>query len=516
MADPDSGVGTSMAAPAAIEVSGCSKAYPGVQALSGVSLSVAAGEIRGLVGQNGAGKSTLIKVLAGAVRSDAGRVFVRGSEMAQDVASARRAGVSVIYQDPQVVPNLGACENVFLGDQVRNRLGLVNRRAMKKEFLALCAELDVRIRPTRTANTLSLGDRQLVEIMRAVRAAGSVLILDEPTSALPEHERDRLFRVIESVRRSGVAIIYISHDLGEVLELCDTVTVLRDGKHVHTGPAEPLTVDRLVEMMTGEAQTQTFHERCSEDPAKPPVAVVRGLCTRTGLRDVTLRVSRGEVVGLAGLLGSGRTEVLRAIAGADRPTSGALEIDGSMVPWPRSISKAKSRRIEMVPEDRRSVGLVGGQSVTFNIAMADFDRRHWWSWVSDRKDAAAQRSALERVQFPAHRWQESVRNLSGGNQQKVLFARLLMLDAQLVLLDEPTAGIDVGATAQIMKIVRTLANNGAGVLVVMSDLGELLSLCDRVYVMHRKRVATELEAARTTEDEVLQHAFGQIGLKDAS
>jgi rhamnose transport system ATP-binding protein len=491
-----------------LTVTGCSKRYPSVVALDDVSLDVGAGEVRGLVGQNGAGKSTLIKVIAGAVPPDDGSVAVHGSVLRPGVVSHRAAGISAIYQDPQTVPQLSAAENVFLGELPRRRGGVLRPREMYAGFAALCDELKVEIDPRALASELSLGDRQLVEIMRAYRAARSVLILDEPTSALPEHERERLFEVMRTVSASGIGTIFISHDLDEVLEVCDTITVLRDGRHVRTDPAADLHVDDLVEAMTGDLLSDDV-SRTAATGGEVLLDVVE-VSTSAGVESVSLQVRAGEVVGLAGLLGSGRSETLRAVAGADALTGGVVRVDGRPV-RSGSIPAAKRDGVHLVPEDRKTLGLIADQTVTENVSLGKFDGWRWWHWVSTRREAARQAPLLEQVDLTRGRAHTPVRTLSGGNQQKVLLSRALQHEPLVVLLDEPTAGIDVRAKAQIHRLVHDQAARGAAVLVVLSDLGELLQLTDRVYVVRAGRTVAEYPSHAVTENDVLHQAFATRG-----
>jgi ABC-type sugar transport system ATPase subunit len=492
----------------ALSVLDCTKTYPSVRALTDVSISVSSGEIRGLVGQNGAGKSTLIKIIAGAIEPDSGVVELDGAVLKSGVVQHPRAGISVIYQDPQSIPELSALENVFLGD-LRSRFGIVRQRAMLDAFAALCSRLSVTIDPDARAEHLSLGDRQLLEIMRALRDTPSVLVLDEPTSALPEHERRRLFDVMRTVRASGVAVVFISHDLDEVLEVCDSVTVLRDGTHVATRPVDGMTVPDLIGMMTGETPERYYSDAVGRELGAERLRV-EDLRSRTGVDHATFSVRSGEIVGLAGLLGSGRTEILRVLAGADRADGGTLEVDGTAVPWPRTVTAAKRLGVQMVPEDRRGLGLIGEQTVTENISLGTFDLRRWLSWISNRHERARQRDTLRRVHFQEGREGQAVRTLSGGNQQKVLLARLLQERPDVILLDEPTAGIDVKASAQILHLVRELAASGSAVVVVLSDLQELIHLCDRMYVVRAGRIEAEFQAGEVTEGDLLDVAFAAV------
>ncbi|MEV0590494.1 sugar ABC transporter ATP-binding protein [Nonomuraea cavernae] len=491
----------------ALEVNGCSKTFPGVRALTDVSIAVDAGEVRGLVGQNGAGKSTLIKVISGAEHADSGTVSVNGQLLAPGVAAHRDAGIAVIYQDPGVVPALSACENVFLGD-LPTRGPFVDRGHMRARFEELCRELQVSIDPSARAASLSLGDRQLIEIMRAIRSASTVLILDEPTSALPEEERVRLFEVITRLSGAGLAVVFISHDLDDVLDVCDTVTVLRDGGLVCTKAASSMTRDDLVTAMTGQT-IESAPRSVTDRSMGAEVLQITDLTTRSGADQVDLRVRAGEIVGLAGLLGSGRSEILRAIAGADRVQSGQISFMGEEVAWPRSVREAKSLGIHLVAEDRRRFGLVGGESTTMNVALGGFDRRRWFGHVSRSAEMRSQHEVLQHVGYPMGRESQPVRNLSGGNQQKVLLARLLALKPRVVLLDEPTAGIDVQATAQILDLVRGLASEGAAVIVVISDLQELIHACDRINVVRSGRIVGQFSSEAVTESDILHLAFAQ-------
>ena len=495
--------------PPALAVRGCSKAYPGVRALHDVSLTVAAGEVRGLVGQNGAGKSTLIKIIAGAVLPDDGTVQVAGSTMRGGVAEHRAAGIAVIYQEPQLVPHMSALENVFLGATPRSRLGTVRWSAMKAEYEAMCAELGVRIDANARAASLSPGDRQLVEIMRALRAASAVLILDEPTTALPERERERLYRVMEQVRGRGTAIVFISHDLDDVLSNCETVTVLKDGRNVTTERAGDLDPDRLVSLMTGDAHAEIAPP--STRRRGEELLSVRALSVLPTVRSVSITAHAGEVVGLAGLLGSGRTETLRALAGADHVTTGRLWLRGHEVKWPTTVRRAKKLGIQLSPEDRRHEGLVGDLSASANVTLGSLGALPWWKPVSKSVEKAQQRQVLDDVGLARGRESSPVRNLSGGNQQKVLLARLLIDSPDVVLLDEPTSGIDVAAKAQILELAVSIAASGKAMVVAMSDLQEMLTFCDRVYVLRGGETVAERDSRTTSEEEILQLTFAGEG-----
>ncbi|MFC7329658.1 sugar ABC transporter ATP-binding protein [Marinactinospora rubrisoli] len=482
------------------------KTFGTVQALRGVSLQLRAGEIHALVGENGAGKSTLVKTIAGAHRPDSGRVEVNGvpTEFAGP-ADAQRAGVAVIYQEPLLFPDLSVAENIFMGRQPLGRFRRIDRRALRERTRALFARLGVRIDPDRPARGLSIADQQLVEIAKALSRDARVLVMDEPTAALSGVEVQRLFTVARSLRDSGTPILFISHRFDEVFALCDRVTVLRDGGHVSTDPAADLDVDTLVRRMVGRDLGDLFPRRTAEPG--DVLLEVEGL-TRTGVfADVGFSVRVGEIVALAGLVGAGRSEVVRAVFGIDRHDSGTVRVAGRRLP-PGCPAAAMAAGLALVPEDRRQQGLVMELSVRRNATLTLRRALSRGGLLLGSAERAAARTWTERLRVKAGGLDDAVSTLSGGNQQKVVLAKWLATAPRVLIVDEPTRGIDVGTKAEVHRLLADLAGRGLAVLMVSSELPEVLGMADRVLVMHEGRLTAELPRGAATEESVMRAATG--------
>lgn len=496
----------------AISVAHVSKEYPGVLALDDVSLTVTAGSIHGLVGENGAGKSTLMKTVAGAIEPDAGEIMIRGARTVGDLRRAADAGIAMIYQELTIVPELSALENVLLGC-LPERFGVVDRRRARDLYSRVARLVGTDIRPGARAGGLSTSSQQLLEIMRALASGRNVLIMDEPTASLGPEDTDRLHAVMRDLRGQGMAVVYISHDLDAVLGVCDTVTVMREGRVVETRPSREWSTGSLISAMIGAVPLATAG-RAREDVAHRPVLTVRGL-RAPGVRVDSLDVLSGEIVGLAGLVGSGRTRMLRAIAGADAVSSGSLHVDGAPVKWPGSPRNARRLGVLLAPEDRKHQGLVLDREAGWNIALGQFGAAAGRRPVTRRRlrDWASRYAAT--VGFTAARLAAPARVLSGGNQQKLILARLLGQDARCILLDEPTRGIDIGAKAQIFETIRELVDTGRSVIWASSDLHEVAQHSDRIIVIAGGRAVAELPAGSSVRD-ILDHAFAASGKKAAA
>ncbi len=496
---------------------GIVKAYGGVPALRGVDLDVRAGEIHALVGENGAGKSTLMKVLGGATRADAGSVEVDGRAAAiAGPADAQRLGIAIVHQEIRLVPELTVAQNVLLGREPlragaawRPPLRLVDRAAEERVARAALAQLGAaELDPGSRVADLPMAARQLVEIARALARSARILALDEPTAALATAECERLFDVLRRLRAAGVALIYISHRLDEVLRLADRVTVLRDGAVVHAGPAAGLARRDLIGRMVGRDLEQEVPWR--PRARGPELLRVEGLRAR-GLRGVDLALARGEVLGLGGLVGSGRSELAHVLFGASPREAGRVLLDGREVA-PRSPREAIDLGIALLTEDRNRLGLIAGLNVRENVtlpSLAAFVAGRALRLLRRRSEAAAVRGLAERLRLKPPSTETPVAHLSGGNRQKVVLARWLLSRARLFLFDEPTAGVDVGAKVEIYELIAALAEGGAGILVISSDLPELLGICDRVAVMNEGRIAGELARGEATEARVLALAVPQ-------
>ncbi|MEU1281871.1 sugar ABC transporter ATP-binding protein [Streptomyces sp. NPDC005805] len=517
MAPPDTAAvpappGTSRATPGApvLEAVGVGKSFPGVVALDDVSFTLLAGETHALVGENGAGKSTLIKVLTGVHRPDGGELRLAGAPVRfARPAEAQRAGVSTIYQEVNLVPLMSVARNIFLGREPKNRFGLIDFARMHRETARLLDGFGVRVDPRRPLGTLGIGAQQMVALARAVSVEARVVVMDEPTSSLEPREVETLFRVIAELRGRGIAVLYVSHRMEELYRICDRVTVLRDGRHVHTGELAGLGRMELVSMMLGRDIAEVRRDGVTgfgtdgHDAARTPVLTARGLSRRHQLHDVSLALHPGEVLGLGGLLGSGRSETAKALAGALALDSGEIRVAGRTL---RRHSPAAAIRagISLLPEDRKAEGIVPGLSVRENIVLAAMPRLSRAGVVSRTRQDRIVDIFMKRLRIKASGPEQKVGELSGGNQQKVLLARWLCLEPKVLLLDEPTRGIDVGAKAEVQALIDELAREGLAVLLISSDIEELVEGADRIVVLRGGAVAGELDGERVGESELLE------------
>jgi ribose transport system ATP-binding protein len=491
-----------------LEIRDVSKRFAGVLALDRVSLAFQPGEVHALVGENGAGKSTLIKVLTGVHQPDEGEILYGGQPVTFGrPLDAQAAGISTIYQEVNLVPLLSVSENLFLGHEPTNRLGIVDRRRMHRRSREILAGYGIEVDVRRPLRTLGLGVQQMVAIARAVSADHRVVIMDEPTSSLEPREVDRLLGVVSRLRTDGVTVVYISHRLEEVYRLCDRVTVMRDGRLVHTGPLTGISRLELVSRMLGRdvadvAQSRTRFDEHGTERAGEPVLRARGLSRRQVLHGVSVDVRAGEVVGLAGLLGSGRTETMNAVYGVDRLDSGSVEVAGSEI-HSGSPGAALAAGIALIPEDRKAEGVVPNLSVRDNIVLSALPAlsRAWL--VSEKREDAVVRRLIARLDIRASSPDQPVGELSGGNQQKVLLARVLARNPRVLLLDDPTRGIDVGAKAEIQALISELAREGVGVVLASSELEEVVEGSDSIVVLRDGAVVGILEGEAVTEAGVM-------------
>lgn len=481
-------------APAIVELRNLSKSFGPVRALRDVSLTLRPGEIHSLMGENGAGKSTLIRLLSGAINPDArGGIVINGQEIAANSpALARRLGVSVVYQELSLAPNLTVAENIFLGEEPR-RLGLIDRKTMMAEAAPLLAALHSRVSPGDVVGRLDLADRQLVEIARALRRGARVLVLDEPTTSLSAHESEALFATLRRLRREGISILYVSHRMEEVYDLSDRVSVLRDGAYVGTLTRAELTPERLVRMMVGrEIPARTRGADTTPAAGSVPRLEVRGLTDHRKLVDINFDLRPGEVLGFAGLIGAGRSELARALYGARHPVSGKVRLDGRPL-QPRNPQAALSAGLAYLTEDRRGDGLFLDMTIRDNLCLIAENRFAAPGGLRRAGRAAVLSAELTgRLGVRMAHDRQKISALSGGNQQKVLLGRLLATRPRVVILDEPTRGIDLAAKAEVYDLIATLASEGMGVIVISSELAELSVVADRVLVMREGRLAGEV------------------------
>ena len=490
-----------------VELRGVAKSYGAVRALHDGDIALRAGEVRALMGENGAGKSTLVKVLGGVVRRDDGEMLVDGA--AVDFHSphdARDAGIAVIYQEPTLFPDLSVEENVVMGYHPLGSLRRIDRGAVRRTVSGLLDRLGVRLDPERPVRGLSIADQQIVEIAKALSFDARVLIMDEPTAALSGPEVERLFTVVRALREEGAAILFISHRLDEVFAICDTVTVMRDGAVVHDAPISAMTPDEMVRRMVGRELSALYPKQDTQ--VGDTVLSVQRLTREGVFADVSLEVRAGEVVALAGLVGAGRSEVARAIFGIDKPDAGRVEVDGKRLAAGRPLAAMRAG-IGFVPEDRRQQGLVMDLSIARNATMTRTSKLARFGLI---RRAAANELAREwaaRLQLRFHRLDDPAGFLSGGNQQKVVLAKWLATEPRLLIVDEPTRGIDVGTKAEVHRLIGELAGRGVAVLMISSELPEVLGVADRVLVMHEGRLVEELSRAEADEERVIRAATGQ-------
>ena len=484
-----------------------SKSFGAVRALREVSLDLFAGEAHALAGENGAGKSTLVKTLAGVHRPDTGQVLLNGEPVVfAGPADAQQAGVAVIYQEPTLFPDLSVAENIFMGRQPRRSLGRIDRKAMHGQARELFGRLGVALDPEQPSRGLSIADQQLVEIAKALSRDARVLIMDEPTAALSGNEVARLFSVVEALREHGCAILFISHRLDEIFSLCQRVTTLRDGAWIASEPVSGLTHDDLVRRMVGRELGALYPK---EEAPLGEVALQVERLTREGVfTDVSFQVRRGEIVALAGLVGAGRSEVARAVFGVDRWDAGSVSVAGRRLPA-GSPTAAMGAGLALVPEDRRQQGLVMELSIERNIGLTGLGSLRRGVTISRKAERDRAKDWAVRLRLKFARLSDGVGVLSGGNQQKVVLAKWLATKPSVLIVDEPTRGIDVGTKAEVHRLLSELAGQGIAVLMISSDLPEVLGMADRVLVMHEGRLTAELSRADATEESVMNAATGR-------
>jgi ABC-type sugar transport system ATPase subunit len=484
---------------------GIRKSFPGVQALRGVDLDVHAGEVLALLGENGAGKSTLIKVLGGAHRADAGVLELDGAEVSfGSPQEARATGIAVIHQEFNLVPGLTAAENIFLG-QESTRAGFVARGEERRRAVDLFHRFGVAIDLDAPCSQLTTAQQQLVEIARALARDTRIVVMDEPTAALTAGEVSRLFEIIRDLQSRGIAIIYISHRLDEIFALADRVVVLRDGRNVGTRLREGLERRELIEMMVGRELADEYPRRTTTPG--PVRLVVSGLCRGKAVRDVSFTVRAGEILAIAGLVGAGRTETLRLIFGADKRHAGEFVLDGRRLDI-RSPRDAIAAGIGLLTEDRKLQGLVLGQSVRENFALPNLGPLSQFGFVDGRREREAFSRHVDQLRIKVPHQEERARNLSGGNQQKVVLAKWLERDCEVLFFDEPTRGIDVGARHEIYLLMNELAARGKAIVMISSELPEVLGLADRILVMHEGRITGEIASGPTvTQEEIMRLAM---------
>ena len=499
---------TTPPSPALLSLEHAEKSFGAVHALVDGHIDLHAGEVHGLVGENGAGKSTLVKILAGVHRPDAGRLVIDGEEAIFDNAKqSQAAGIAIIFQEPTLFPDLTVAENIFVGMQPLKRFRRIDGRRMRREAAGVFEQLGVRVDPDRIARGLSIADQQLVEIAKALTTNARVIVMDEPTAALTSTEVERLFRIVETLRSRGNAVLFVSHRLEEIFDVSQRVTVMRDGRHVLTKPIGELTIPAVIRAMVGRDMDAMF-PKVEAEAGRTVLKVDR--LTREGVfTDVSFEVRAGEIVALAGLVGAGRTEVARAIFGIDRVDAGTVEIEGRRLP-PGSPAAAMGAGVGLVPEDRRQQGLVMDFSIERNIALASLQSVSRGGLIPRGAERRFARDWALRLQLKYGRLANPAWTLSGGNQQKAVLAKWLARRPALLIVDEPTRGIDVGTKAEVHRLLSELAGRGVAVLMISSELPEVLGMADRIVVLFEGRVMREFARADATEDAIMHAATGLV------
>ncbi len=495
-----------------LEVHGLSKGFPGVQALDDVSFDLHAGEVHALMGENGAGKSTLMKILAGVYTEDSGQILLDGQRITVPSPRAAQAlGIGIVHQELNLMNHLSAAQNIFIGREPRGRFGLLDEAALNQQVSELFERLHLRLDPRTLVGDLTVARQQMVEIAKALSHDSRVLIMDEPTAALNDAEINELFRIVHQLKSQGVGIIYISHKMDELKRIADRVTVMRDGRVIGTVPAAETPVAQIIAMMVGR-EIDDVRASASPDSSAEVVLKVQGLNRGTVVRDVSFELRRGEILGFAGLMGAGRTEVARAIFGADPIDAGNIEVHGQKARI-RSPRDAVRLGIGYLSEDRKHFGLALGLDVETNVAMASMERfTSALGFVDARQTSDAGERYVEQLGIKTPSLSQLVKLLSGGNQQKIVIAKWLLRDCDILFFDEPTRGIDVGAKSEIYKLLEALAAEGRAVVVISSELPEVLRLAHRVLVMCEGAITGELSAAEATQEKIMHLAT----LRDAA
>lgn len=485
-----------------------SKSFSGTVALDDVDFELGQGEVHALVGENGAGKSTLIKILSGIHRADKGEIYLNGEQVEiSDPLTAQRLGIAAIYQEPTVFPELSIAENVFMGHHACNR---INRRIdwanMYQKTRGLLHSLDVNLDPRTKLKQLSAAEQQLIEIVKALSLDSKILIMDEPSSSLTHKEIEKLFETIRHLKEQKTSIIFISHRLEEAFEIADRITILRDGRYIGTRDVSPnLSIEEIIRMMVGRELTEMFPKK--DVKLGSTVLKIEGLSKEGQVYNIGFELRKGEILGFAGLIGAGRTKLARLIFGLETPNSGRIYIDGKEVeinnPW-----TALKQGIAFVPEDRQAQGLVLPMNITHNITLPVLDRFSKRGWVNQQRERRNAKEYADMLNIKAHGLWEPVMKLSGGNQQKVVLAKWLATNPKILILDEPTRGVDVGAKVAVHEFVSQLASRGVAIIMMSSELPEILGMSDRVMVMFEGRIVQEFAREEVTQDKILAAAVG--------
>ncbi|WP_411679614.1 sugar ABC transporter ATP-binding protein [Clostridium thailandense] len=491
-----------------LEMVGISKSFPGVKALQDVNLKVHGGEVIALLGENGAGKSTLMKILSGVYKKDEGKIFIEENEVdIQGIKHAERLGITIIHQELSVLPNLTVAENIFLGNEKFDKgTRKIDKKWMRERSLSFLKQIGSNIDPDTLVKNINVGEMQMIEIAKALTKNSSIIIMDEPTTALTDVETRNLFSVIRKLREKGIAIVYISHRMDEIFEICDSITVLRDGKYVGHVETKEVTKDELITMMVGRKLEDQFPYK---DVEKTKVLLkVDNISLKNRVKDVSFQVKAGEILGVAGLMGAGRTELAKTIFGDYKKSSGEIYVEGEKVNI-NSPKDAIEYGISYLSEDRKKEGLILGMSVRENMTISNLKSYEKGFKRLNRKiEKEEVDKYIKKLSIKTPHQEQMMKNLSGGNQQKVIIAKWLMLLPKVLIIDEPTKGIDVGAKKEIYEVLNELKSAGKAVIMISSDMPELIGVSDRVIVMHEGKLTGELNRDELTQENIMKYAVG--------
>lgn len=485
-----------------------SKVFPGVKALDDVQIDAYSGEVLALLGENGAGKSTLMKILSGVYKKDKGKIFIKGEEInIHGIKDAERLGISIIHQELSLLPNLPVYENIFLGNEKFSAFTRrLDKNEMKNKSDKLLKEIGCNIDVRAIVKDLNVGEMQIIEIIKAVSKNSQIIVMDEPTTALTDVETEKLFEIIEKLKKQGIAVIYISHRMDEIFKICDRVTVLRDGKYIGHATVREVTKDDLISMMVGRKLEEQFpYVKINK---KETLLKVDNLCWKDKIKNVSFEAKEGEILGIAGLMGSGRTEVAKLIFGEYKKTSGEIYISGKNVSI-ESPKDAIENGVAYLSEDRKKEGLILNMSVAQNMTLCNLNKyENTFKRLSKKQELGEVNKYIDKLSIKTPGPHQLIRNLSGGNQQKVIIAKWVMISPNVLIIDEPTRGIDVGAKKEIYDVLNELKNNGKAIIMISSDMPEILGISDRILVMHEGKISGELSREESTQEAVMKYAIG--------
>ncbi len=490
-----------------LELQNITKYFPGIRALDGINLNIREGEVHALIGENGAGKSTLVKILTGVYIPTSGKILYRGEELKfKNAIEAQEAGITAIHQEASMFPELSVVENIFMGHHLKKN-GVLDWKGMRARTRELLHKMEIDINPDTPVKNLGVAQRHMVEIAKALSIDAKVVIMDEPTSALTLREVEELYKIVRQLKKENKAIIFISHKFEEIQEICDCFTVLRDGQYIGEGRVAETGIDQIVNMMVGRSLDKMFPK--AEVNIGETVLEVKGLSKAGSFRDISFELKKGEILGFFGLVGAGRSEVMRAIFGIDSLDEGTIRLKGKDVSI-KSAKEAMARGLAYVPEDRQTQGVILEQSLTSNITLPIIDKISRFGKVSTREEKERTARFGRMMEIKAAGWHVNAETLSGGNQQKVVLAKWLATEPEILILDEPTKGIDVGTKAAVHEFISEMASRGLAVIMVSSELPEILGMSDRVVVMHEGRKTREFSREEADSDRIIRAATGHI------